>query len=113
MENLSTALSSPFGSTALTNIPEPWVVSTVLAAGWLGGLLLFCFLRKLALELDGFNQNYRHVVRARLASLLLLGIMTTFIAFNDYQMNNYSGLILTAFIYRAIGVQNETASLAE
>ena len=105
--NLDAALASPFGSATISDIPGPWLVNSALAAGWLGVLLLVLFLRKLGQELDVFHSKSPPLGARRFGSLLLVGALATVIVFNDYQMGNYAGLILLAFIYRTIHLRNQ------
>lgn len=105
--NMGAALASPFGSSTLSDIPGPWLINSALAAGWLGVLCLVWFLSKLGKQLDTFYSNSPQVSWRALGSLLLLGAVAMVVVFNDYQMGNYSGLILLAFIYRTIQMGNE------
>jgi hypothetical protein len=105
--NMGAALASPFGSSTLSDIPGPWLINSALAAGWLGVLCLIWFLSKLGKQLDAFYANSALVSGRALGSLLLLGAIAMVVVFNDYQMGNYSGLILLAFIYRTIQMGNQ------
>jgi len=105
--NMGAALASPFGSPTLSDIPGPWLINSALAAGWLGVLCLIWFLSKLGRQLDTYYRNSRALSGRTLGSLLLLGAVAMVVVFNDYQMGNYSGLILLAFIYRTIEMRNE------
>ena len=105
--NMGAALASPFGSSTPSDIPGPWLINSALAAGWLGVLCLIWFLSNLGKQLDAFYSNSRPVSGRALGSLLLLGAIAMVVVFNDYQMGNYSGLILLAFIYRTIQMRNQ------
>jgi hypothetical protein len=105
--NMGAALASPFGSSTLSDIPGPWLINSALAAGWLGVLCLVWFLSKLGRQLDEFYANSPLISGRALGSLLLLGAIAMVVVFNDYQMGNFSGLILLAFIYRTIQMGNQ------
>jgi hypothetical protein len=105
--NMDTALASPFGSPVLSDIPGPWLVNTALGAGWLGVLLLLVFLGQLAGRLELLNRTCGPLSAPRIASLLLLGTMSTVVVFSDYQMSNYAGLTLLGIAYRMIGLRND------
>jgi hypothetical protein len=105
--NADSVLSLPLGSPEHPDLPGPWLVNGTLEAGWLGGLLLLWFLRNLAIELDQFNAGAPYLSWRRSGVLLLLGTMSTIVVFNDYQMSNYAGLTLVAFIYRMLCLKNE------
>lgn len=105
--NMSAALTSPLGRTTVSDIPGPWLINSALAAGWLGVLFLIRFLSRLGKELDTYYLRSRWLSARRVGSLLLLGALAMIIVFNDYQMGNYSGLILLAFIYRTIQLRNQ------
>ena len=68
---------------------------------------LLVFLAKLATQMTVFNRHAGRVSMRRLATVLLLGVMSTVVAFNDYQMSNYAGLVMLGFISRLIGQHNE------
>ena len=104
--NMGAALASPLGSATVSDIPGPRLVNSALAAGWLGVLMLLWFLRRLGYQLDIFYSKSPLLSAGRFGSLLLVGVLATIIVFNDYQMGNYSGLILLAFIYRTIELRN-------
>ncbi len=104
--NAATALVSPFGSEALADLPGPMLVNAALAAGWAGvGMLLWYFIR-LGRQLDIFDSMSRPRSARKLGTLLLVGSVATILVFNDYQMNNYAGLIQLAFIYRTVQLMN-------
>jgi hypothetical protein len=104
--NMSAALAAPFGSSTISDIPGPWLINSALAAGWLGVLMLIWFLHRLGRQLDTLHSKQRGLSVRRLGCLLLLGSLATILVFNDYQMGNYAGLILLAFIYRTIQLRN-------
>lgn len=110
--NTSAALASPFGSATLSDIPGPWLINSALAAGWLGVLMLIWFLSRIGRQLDTYYSNTRFLSWRRLGSLLLLGSLAMIVVFNDYQMGNYAGLILLAFIYRTIQLKNQRIGTA-
>jgi hypothetical protein len=105
-------LASPFGSATLSDIPGPWLINSALAAGWLGVLMLIWFLSRIGRQLDTYYSNTRFLSWRRLGSLLLLGSLAMIVVFNDYQMGNYAGLILLAFIYRTIQLKNQRIGTA-
>jgi hypothetical protein len=105
--HMDAALAAPFGSATISDLPGPWLVNSALAAGWLGVLLLVLFLRKLGYQLDVFHSKSPSWSARRLGSLLLVGALAAVIVFNDYQMGNYAGLILLAFIYRTLQLRNQ------
>jgi hypothetical protein len=104
--NLGAALAAPLGSATISDIPGPWLVNSALSGGWLGVIFLVWFLRRLGYQLDIYYSNSSLLSAGRFGSLLLVGVLATIIVFNDYQMGNYSGLILLAFIYRTIELKN-------
>jgi hypothetical protein len=104
---LSTALESPFGAAVHPNLPGPWLINGTAEAGWLGAAFLLLFLAKLATQVTILNRHASRVSMRRLASVLLLGVLSTVVAFNDYQMSNYAGLVMLGFIFRLIGLHNE------
>jgi hypothetical protein len=104
---------SPFGSTALPDIPGPWLVNGVLLAGWLGALMLLLFLRQLAIQLETLDARHGRLLNVRIGTLLVIGAMTTVIVFNDYQMGNYPGLLLLGILYRMLEAQNQADRDAE
>ena len=110
--HMDAALASPFGSATISDLPGPWLVNSALAAGWVGVLLLVWFLSRLGRQLDVFHSNSAPRSARRLGGLLLVGTLATVIVFNDYQMGNYSGLILLAFIYRTMQLSNQRAEAA-
>jgi hypothetical protein len=83
------------------------LINSALAAGWLGVLLLVWFLIRMGRQLDTFHRNSHWLSGRRVGSLLLLGVLAMVVVFNDYQMGNYAGLILLAFIYRTIELSNQ------
>jgi hypothetical protein len=100
--NVDAALSAPLGSPRVSNIPGPWLINAILAAGWLGAALLFFYLRNMGRELDRFHRASPPWSARRVGSTLLLGALAVVVVFNDYQMSNYAGLVLLAFIYRIV-----------
>lgn len=62
-------------------------------------------------RLDDLNVNSRAASVTRFASVLLLGVMATVIVFNDYQISDYTGLMLLALVYRTLQL-HKTARLA-
>lgn len=113
VENFAAALQSPLGSGATSDLPGPWLVNSALAAGWLGALLLFVFLAKFGRQLDQYSRHSRPYSHSRVGVMLMMGAMATVLVFNDYQMGNYSGMILLAFIYRTLQSSNERAASLE
>jgi hypothetical protein len=107
LANMEGALASPFGSTSLSDMAGPWLINATLEAGWLGALLLLAFLGKLGRQFELLNAHCSPLSMTRFASLLLLGAITTIVVFNDYQMSNYAGLVLLAFILRTTQVRNQ------
>jgi hypothetical protein len=108
---MDAALASPFGSATLSDLPGPWLVNSALAAGWLGSLLLVWFLARLGRQLDAFNSASPPRSARRLGCILLVGTVATVVVFNDYQMGNYSGLVLLAFIYRTVQLGNQRINI--
>jgi hypothetical protein len=104
--NMGAALGSPLGSSTISDIPGPWMINSALAAGWLGVLFLVLFLAGLGKQLDLFYANSRLWSTRALGVLLLLGALAMVVVFNDYQMGNFAGLILLAFIHRTIQLRN-------
>jgi hypothetical protein len=104
--NMGAALGSPLGSATISDIPGPWMINSALAAGWFGVFLLIAFLVSLGTQLDAFQTNSPPRSVGRLGVLLLLGALAMVVVFNDYQMGNYSGLILLAFFHRTIQLRN-------
>ncbi len=100
--HMDAALAAPFGSATISDLPGPWLVNSALAAGWLGVLLLVWFLIQLGRQLDVFHSKSAPLSAPWFGNLLLIGTLATVLVFNDYQMGNYSGLILLAFIYRIV-----------
>lgn len=96
------ALVSPFGVSELADLPGPWVINVGLFAGWPGMILLAIFLYRLAHNTNAWNQRSERFDATRCGSLLLVGVITMLAVFNDYQMNNYAGIVLVSFIYRMI-----------
>jgi hypothetical protein len=110
--HMDAAFASPFGSATISDLPGPWLVNSALAAGWVGVLLLVWFLSRLGRQLDVFHSKSAPLSARRLGCLLLVGTLATVMVFNDYQMGNYSGLILLAFIYRTVQLRNQRAETA-
>jgi hypothetical protein len=111
--HMDAALASPFGSATISDLPGPWLVNSALAAGWLGVLLLVWFLIRLGRQLDVFQSNSEPMSARRFGGLLLVGALATVVVFNDYQMGNYTGLVLLAFIYRTVQLRNQGAEAAK
>jgi hypothetical protein len=109
-ENLGIVLASPLGSSTLADMAGPWPINGALAAGWIGAVFIFLYLRKLGRDIEEMNDGYRFFTRTRFGTLVLLGAMSTIVAFNDYQMSNYAGVVLLAFIGRAVLSRNEAES---
>jgi hypothetical protein len=105
--SMDAALLAPFGSSTLSDMAGPWLLNAALAAGWLGVFVLLLFLRRLASAVEVLVTGSRTYGSEYLGGLVLLGVTTTVIVFNDYQMSNYAGLVLMAFVYRTILVKNE------
>lgn len=99
---VNTALGSPFGAAVHPEVPGPWFINSVLEAGWLGALALVWFLVKFAGRLQDFETSLPRISFDRLGVLLLLGAFSTIMTFNDYQMSNYAGMVLLAFVYRQL-----------
>lgn len=104
---LDTALSSPFGAAKHPGLPGPWLINATAEAGWLGAMFLILFLAKLATQVTILNRHTGRLSLQRLASVLLLGVLSTVVVFNDYQMSNYTGLVMVGFISRLIGLINQ------
>jgi hypothetical protein len=104
---LDTALESPFGAANHPSLPGPWLINGTAEAGWIGVAFLLLFLAKLAKQVTILNRHTGRLSMPRLASVLLLGVMSAVVVFNDYQMSNYAGLVLLAFVSRVIGLENE------
>lgn len=107
---LDTVLSAPFGTTNHPNLPGPWFINGAAEAGWLGLVFLLFFLGKLARQVTILNRHSGRLSTQRLASVLLLGVMSTVVVFNDYQMSNYAGLVMLGFISRYFALKNEAES---
>lgn len=103
--NMETVFSAPFGNRELSDIAGPWLVNAALAAGWLGAIFLLLFLSQIGREMERLNADSG--AATRFGNLLLLGTMSTVFVFNDYQMSNYAGLVLLAFIHRTIQLRNQ------
>ena len=110
--SLGGVAGAPLGSSALPELPGPWMVNGALAAGWLGAVMLVLFVRRLALQLETLNARRRRDLNVRIGTLILIGAMATVITFNDYQMGNYPGLVLLGLVYRYVEVQNESGDEA-
>jgi len=104
---MSTVLAAPFGAAKHPAFPGPWLINGASEGGWLGALFLVFFLGKLARQVTVLNRHRGRLSTQRLATLLFLGIMSTVVAFDDYQMSNYAGLVMLGFISRFIALQNE------
>ncbi|HEU4780034.1 MAG TPA: hypothetical protein VFS58_09145 [Steroidobacteraceae bacterium] len=111
-ENLATAIAQPFGSTNVSDMAGPWPINAALAAGWAGPILIFFFLRSLGRRAERLNSGYNFTSRTRIGTLVLLGALSTIVAFNDYQMTAYAGIVLVAFISRAIDLRLESEDAA-
>jgi hypothetical protein len=107
---LDTALQSPFGAEKHPSLPGPWLINGTSEAGWLGVLFLLLFLVKLARQVTILNRHTGRLSMQRLASVLLLGILSTVVVFNDYQMSNYAGLVMLGFISRLIALTNDATN---
>jgi hypothetical protein len=107
VSNTDEALLTPFGSTASTEVPGPWLVNSALAAGWLAVPILIWFLVRLGRELSDSYARTRPFSAPRLGTALLIGALATVLVFNDYQMGNYVGLVLLSMIYRTLRSRNE------
>lgn len=108
--NAATALTSPLGSTTLADLPGPMLVNAGLAAGWIGILMLLWYFIRLGRQLEIFDSRSAPRSGRRLGALLLIGSVAAVLVFNDYQMNNYPGLILLAFIYQTLQLENRRAN---
>jgi hypothetical protein len=106
---MDAALGSPFGSRVLAEVTGPWLLNAALEAGWIGVALLLLFLGKLASRLELMKLNRGAIDRSKLACFMLLGSITTVVVFNDYQMSNYAGIALLAFLYRIIELRGADA----
>ena len=109
-ENLGKALASPLGSTSISDMAGPWIINATLVAGWLGTVVIVVLLFRLGRDVELLNRGYGFFSRTRLGTLLFLGAMSTIVAFNDYQMSNYAGIVLLAFAMRMIRCRNEAES---
>ena len=104
--NADAALAAPFGSATTADLPGPWLVTSALAAGWLGDLLLIWFLVKLGRQFEVFHAHSTPFGAQRFGGVLFMGALATALVFNDYQMSNYAGLLMMAFIYRTMHLRN-------
>jgi len=104
--NLNNAIATPFGAREHPDIPGPWYINSVMEGGWLCVVFLFFFLARLAKDVSTLQQRVRSGSVVNFASVLLLGVLSTVVVFNDYQMSNYAGIVLLAFIHRMIRVRN-------
>jgi hypothetical protein len=107
---LTEALASPLGAATHPEIPAPWLLNSTLVAGWLGTFFLCWFLAKLAARLEILDRHTRLVSADKIGILVLAGALSTVLVFNDYQMSNFTGIALLAFIYRQLTVR--TAEMA-
>jgi hypothetical protein len=105
--SLSTAMGLPLGASAHPEVPGPWLINSSLEAGWLGALLLVWFLGRFATQLQIFDRATRPVSADKVGILLLLGAMSTVMVFNDYQMGNYTGIVMIGLLYRQLMIRNE------
>jgi hypothetical protein len=103
-------LTSPLGSETRPDIPGPMLINAALGAGWFGVVLLLVFFRRLGRQLEAFSASSRPASARRIGVYLFIGSIATVLVFNDYQMNNYAGLIQLAFIYRLITSRNSAES---
>jgi hypothetical protein len=110
--NTDAAMSSPFGSDTTAEVPGPWLSNSALNAGWLGVLFLVWFLVKLGRELEVFYAGAPRAGARRFGCVLFLGVLATVVVFNDYQMDNYVGLVLMAVMYRMIWLRNHDGAAA-
>jgi hypothetical protein len=113
LTNSDAALISPFGSDTTAEVPGPWLSNSALAAGWLGVIFLLWFLVKLGRELHGFYARSPSFSGQRIGCILFLGVLATVLTFNDYQMGNYVGLVLMAFVYRNMWLRNHAATTVQ
>ncbi len=104
---LDAAFASPFGAAKHPSVPGPWFINGAAEGGWLGVVFQVLFLAKLARQVTILNRHTGRLSRPRLASVLLLGVMSTVVVFNDYQMSNYAGLVMLGFVFRFISLKNE------
>jgi hypothetical protein len=111
-ENFATAIAHPFGSTNVSDMAGPWLINAALAAGWAGPILIFFFLRSLGRRAERLNAGFNFTSRTRIGTLVLLGALSTIVVFNDYQMTAYAGIVLVAFISRAIELRLESEDAA-
>lgn len=107
-ENLGVAITQPFGSTNVSDMAGPWPINAALAAGWAGPILIFFFLRSLGRRVERLNEGQPLLSRTRFGTIVLLGAMSTIVSFNDYQMTAYGGIVLLAFLSRAISLRVES-----
>jgi hypothetical protein len=106
--SLSSAMALPLGASAHPDVPGPWLINASLEAGWLGALLLIWFLARIATQLQIFASTTRPWSADKVGMLLLLGLMSTVMVFNDYQMSNYTGIVLFGLVYRQLMIRNES-----
>jgi len=113
LTNSDAALTSPFGSDTTAEVPGPWLSNSALSAGWLGVVFLLWFLVRLGRELQGFYERSPPFGAQRFGCLLFFGVLATVLTFNDYQMGNYVGLVLMAFVYRTAWLRNHSEATVQ
>ena len=113
LTNSDAALVSPFGGVTTADVPGPWLSNSALSAGWLGVIFLLWFLVRLGRELHGFYACSPRFSGQRIGCIMFLGVLATVLTFNDYQMGNYVGLVLMAFVYRNMWLRNHAATTAQ
>jgi hypothetical protein len=89
---------SPFGSNFERTLPFSIVVSSVLASGWFGTLILFLFFKKLIYFLNN------HLLKMPTTSISIgvaffFSFLCMIITFNDYGLFNFSGFLLLSLFY--------------
>lgn len=104
--NMMSAITSPVGAIERPDLPGPWLINGTLAAGWLGTICLIAFLIALARQADLLSEGSELLSFRRVGAMVFLGVLTTIVVFNDYQMNNYAGLVLIGFIHRSLLIKN-------
>lgn len=109
VDNWKSVISSPIGQAQLSDATGPWLVNSGLATGWLGVLMLILFLYRLSNEMR--KLQIMNFAKENIGLSLLLGSLSVFIIFNDYQMSSYSGLLLITILYRVLIYRNNEYKL--
>lgn len=96
------AVSSPFGSPQLPDLPTSIVISSALLGGWIGAVFLLRFLYQFARPFGQLYEREGASFRDKLAVAIFFGAITTTLVFSDYGMQNYAGLGMLMFILRIV-----------